>query len=190
MDVPTDVRLNRQITAFDTESEVQGKLILSALRRLSSYSIVPLLARHDLDKVEPEVWYPFQMWLNIVSDISTNGLARCDTLSLGSAVAEALPLPAEFDKMTFTSALKEMAHIYQTVHRGGNCGHITALEGATREIRFETCTPYPDDFIYGLILGMARRFAPNSIHFTAKFDDDTLRRDQGGQRTVVSVVRV
>jgi len=187
MNIVYDLREKQQFVSFDAESEVKGRLILSAVRRLSSYNIMPLLMRHGLDKVEPEVWYPFQTWLNILNDISANGSTVFDYISLGIAVAELIPFPPEFSRMAFGNVLKAAAHLYELDHRGGNFGKLTAVDAALHEVQFDTCTPYPDDYLYGMIIGIARNYVPYGMHFIVKYDEDILRRDKGGERTCISV---
>ncbi len=47
--------------------------------------------------------------------------------------------------------------------------------------------PYPDDLVYGVVFGFARRLLPPDVYFTVYYDAALPRRDEGGIETVIHV---
>jgi hypothetical protein len=176
--------------AFDPDSEVVGSSILAFIQCSRYENIAPHLEKHGLTDVDPKGWYPVQTWLDTLRDIAEHGGGMdtmFDFVSIGMKLSEVVPLPPEYDHLPFYEALMATgARGYQFNHRG-DVGEQRVELVDDHRLRVTIRTPYPDDLFYGFYYGLVRRYMPAGIEFTVAYDDSTLRRDQGGEATVLYI---
>jgi len=176
-------------TVFDPQSQVIGQSMLAFIQCVNSDEILPFLQRRGFDRIEPDQWYPLQDWLNVFGDISTQGgNAMFDFVSIGMKISELALLPPQIFQMPFEQAFPQFgAAGYQMNHRG-NVGEVSTELVSPGHLRTTLRTPYPDDFLYGIQYGAARRFLPQNQQFTLEYDHSLPTRDQGGEITVLHLI--
>jgi len=86
------------------------------------------------------------------------------------------------------AALQSIDVAYQMNHRGGEIGDYRAIVINDHNVDLICNNPYPDDFDYGIIYGMARRFCPKDLQFTVYHDNDAPCRKTGGDSCTYHVV--
>jgi hypothetical protein len=167
-----------RLIAFDPDAQVIGQAILGAIRCPQGDEILPILKAHGLDNVEPAEWYPHQVWLDFLRDVAQQGgqNATSNLVAIGMGVAETAPEAVE--SFTLETALLSMNVTYQMSHRGEAGGFVVTVVDE-RHIQIVDYSPYPDDFTYGFLYALARRFRPSGARFAVIHDDAAPCRKKG-----------
>lgn len=173
-------------TSFDPNAEIIGQNLMAFINCVQHESIAPILDKHNLANIEAENWYPLQAWLDVLSDISEQGSAMFDFVSIGMAISESAVLPPEVDQLPFEVFILGLNDAYQMQHRNGDVGSIEVEKVEDRHVKITVQVPYPDDLEYGAAYGFARRFL-GGTHFTVKYDKDQTPREKGGEDTVIHI---
>lgn len=172
--------LMEQLTAYDQNAEVIGQAMLGFIQCTNKDAIAPLLHEQGLDHIEPDQWYPLQPYLNVFKDIISRGdNAMFNLISVGSKVSEIAPLPPEMNSIQ--TALMMVNAGYQLNHRNGNVGTMTPQVVSDREILVVDTSCYPDDFMYGVLFGLARRFRAPQDNLVVRHVPDAPCRKHGGE---------
>jgi len=175
---------------FDPKAEVNGYSMLGFIQCLRKEEIRPYLMKHGLAEIDPAGWYPVQAWLDVMSDLAEDRpkQALFDFVAAGMKVAETTRFPSEFNSLPLPKIFEIGNENYRAVqHRGGDAGEIILEIVRSTHLIQKLRTPYPDDVWYGLFHGICRRFLPPGIRFALHYDEDTLRRDQGGEWTLIHI---
>lgn len=174
-------------TVFDTRSEIIGRVFLSAVECINNAETAPALKQLGLTDVQADQWYPMQLWLDFLKVISEQPNTMFNFVSLGIETIQNLDFPPVFDTMPLQDVLQSVPQGYEMDHRGGDYGSVKAELFGSNQLRYVLRTPYPDDYFYGVTYGLVRRFAPPNTNFTVEYDNSVVRRDQGGDKTVINV---
>jgi hypothetical protein len=177
----------KKYQAFGPDAEVYGQAMLAFTQSIHYTSLQPILARHNVAKIDPQHWYPQQIWLDVFNDIQTSDHSTSSFVSIGMKIAEtALPqLPPE---LPFTELMLRFGEIsYRAHNRGADIGYIDARVQNDQHITMFDCTPYPDEFVYGAYFGMAKRFLPAVRRMSVYYDEELPRRETGGKSTIVHI---
>lgn len=175
-----------QFVSFDPNVEVYGASMLSVIEGLGEDARV-LLAKHGLDNIKPEEWYPLQPYLNFYKDIATARFnAALNLVRIGSKVPEKAVFPPGIDSLQ--SALLMLDEAYHMNHRGGEIGHYTAKVIRDRQIDIIVNTPFPCDLDFGIVQGLARRFAPPNSNLAVFHDHMAPCRKKGGECCIYHVI--
>ncbi len=165
-------------TAFDPETEVIGQAMLALVECVNKDHILPILRRHGLEHIEPDRWYPQQLWLDVFRDVASNtSSALFDLVAIGIKFVETARFPEGIDSIE--EALIAVNDSYQMNHRGGYAGEMSVVIMGPRHVQVIDHTPYADDFTYGVIYALARRFRPEGTYPTIRHDDTAPCRKRG-----------
>jgi hypothetical protein len=176
-----------QFLSFDPNVEIIGQNVLGFIECSNQDSIRPLLKQHGLTDVKPDQWYPLQLWLDILSDISNQSGAMQDFVSIGVKIAETAVYPPQFANLSFEEILMQSNTTYQLQHRNGYAGEQTTEKLGDKHLLLTMKTPYPDDLAYGVVWGQARHFLPRGTQFTIQYDTSEPRGDEGGEYTRLDI---
>jgi hypothetical protein len=166
-----------QFVAFDPNVEVRGETMLSTIASLGE-QIRPVLAKHGLAVIEPEKWYPQQTWLDVLREVAAAKFnAMFDLVSIGMHIPENAAFPPDIDSIP--AALASIDVAYHMNHRNGEIGEYRFVGVNDKQIDMICRNPYPDDFDYGIIYSMARRFRTAGSHFVVRHDDHAPCRKKG-----------
>ncbi len=174
-------------TVFDSANQTSGAAMLSFIESINIDRIRPFLEKHGLTNIDPDKWYPLQQWLDVLSDISEQGGAMFDFVSIGMKIIETAKFPPEFEALAFEQAVMAIDDLYHANARGGDIGEYTVEQVGEKQIEVTCRIPFPDDVAYGQLYGMARRMLPKGSHPTVRYDEDIPRREKGGERTIMHV---
>lgn len=175
-------------TVFHPDHESRGQTLIDLANAIGAEQFLPILEKYGLTNIDPESWYPQQDLLNALSEISEHEGSMFDLVSIGMRQAESAPMPPNFDSLPIIEILKAASAAYALTDRGTDPGEIRCEVVDDHHVRVITRTPDPDDYLYGVTYGYMRRFAkPRGITFTVSYDLETLRREQGGQYTIMHV---
>jgi len=144
-------------TLQSSHIEVMGWQIRALVEATPEIALTTLPADYALGSISGYEWYRLTWWLQLLKDITTQ--TTLDMFLLGMRAAERLSLPPWIDNIS--AALLEVEDLYRRAHRGGEIGEVFGRVVHGRHIRFSVRTPYPEDFIAGLVWGIAQRYAPH-----------------------------
>lgn len=170
--------------AFSADAEVCGKVMLAVIEAVQFKYLKWILEKHGINHIEPEKWYPQQVWLDIFHDITRlDDSISSHLIGIGIKIAEMIVSDLPFEKL-----MQRLDEFYYTAyHRGKNIGFIDSQLLGSKHVRVIDRTPYPDAMVYGLCYGLARRFLPKGKPFTVRYDEAEPRRENGGILTVVHI---
>ncbi|CAA6827793.1 MAG: Unknown protein [uncultured Aureispira sp.] len=145
---------------FATDALVLGKILLSSIKGLPSFSqkkILKILEKEGLKQLGLDTWYPLKSSLacyaQIAEDFGPNTI-----FDLGKSVPEHAQFPLDIDSIE--NALDSIDATYKLSHKGGYIGFYKMIshdvEG--KKIIMQCYNPYPCDFDRGLLTAMARKF--------------------------------
>ena len=174
--------------AFGPDAEVLGQAMLAFVNSTRSETIHPLLEYHQLLDIEPDAWYPQQVWLDVFSDLANSGNAMFDLVSVGMQMIRAVDIPMEMRDLSFSQVVMYVVDAVNAFNRGDDAGVISCERVDPSHIRIIACMPYPDDFLYGTFYGVAQEFLPLSSNFSVHYDDKIPCRERGGEATVIHVI--
>jgi hypothetical protein len=172
----------------DPNLEIPGRVAHALLESINRDNYLHILERHGLSDINENSWYRLQGLLNVLNDMNEQGGAMMDFVSIGLAAATNSILPPELQDLPLDKFLPAYAQYYQQVNRKGDPGEIRVETRAHNHVVLTLLDiPFPDDLMYGLFYGYARRFARPGMHFTVKYDDEITRRGLGGEYTVIHI---
>jgi hypothetical protein len=129
-------------------------------------------------------------WLSMFGDlISQKGNALLDLVSVGQLAVESdTTLTKLLERALATEQSGLASYSRPPAHNNGHGTNwvVDAVEDG--HVQITTATPYPDDLLFGVFYGMARRFLPPDTPFTVRFDDAVPTRDRGGEVTIIHIV--
>lgn len=175
--------------AFDPETKVLGKVMMAFINCMNADDIKPILVEKGLSEIDPQGWYPQQLWLDVLNALGDkDGTAvMYDFVSIGMKVGELAPYPPGYEDASYIEAVSLHDKLYQNSHQGGYPGKYEVEQLGERHVQVTTHLPYPDDMIYGSLYAEAQRFLPEGSHPIVQYDPDHVRRDQGGEKTVFQI---
>lgn len=167
--------------------EVRGASMLAFVKSAREENIQTILERHGLDNIDPDRWYPLETWLDVFNDIAEAGSMEAvfNLVGIGISTIDTAVLPPDFDILPFNEVIMRTDEVYSLNTRGENRGEYSCELVGDRHIRMIITAPYPDDYHYGIIYGLARRFLPRGTGFTVYYDLYEPRREQGGEATII-----
>ena len=167
--------------------EVIGASVLSFVENVQSNEIHPYLEKYGLTDIDPHKWYPLQDWLNVINDMAEKENLSSTLVAIGMKIYQTIELPPEVENSTFAEILMGWDNAYQAQHRGGDVGEVLVEPLEDNHYKATINIPYPSDMIYGVAYGMGRRFLPDGTHFVVKYDPDSPRWEDGGDKTVLHI---
>lgn len=167
--------------------EVIGVAVRAFTEHVTVDEMKGLLKKHGLENIGDDEWYQMLNLLDLLNELTETSNWSENYVAMGMKRAEVAKMPPEAANMTFGQFLMNWNKIYQLQHRNGDVGQLQAEKLTDTHFKVTFDIIYPDDFIYGVAYGMARRFLPNQTKFVIKYDDSVLQMDKGGKETVLDI---
>ncbi|MFP4321828.1 MAG: hypothetical protein ACLFTK_05175 [Anaerolineales bacterium] len=175
------------IEALGPDAEVLGGAINGFVGAVNSENIIPYLEQVGMTHIDPDAWYPKQMYIDLWNIILQDShSSMMDFVSIGMTIAETA-WPAELDGQPFEDILLGWGEQFDVVNRGEDRGYVRPEKLGPNAYALAIRTPDPDDLHYGIVYGVCKRFLPHGVHFKVAYDDATPRRDFGGDETVILI---
>ena len=173
----------------DPAIELNGHSTNAFLSSLFTDQFMPLLEKHGFAEIDTADWYPLNNVLAVLSEIQEGDNVTSTFVSIGMAAAQNAPLPAEVQALSPVQFVKLYEQLYPTRHRNGSPGSITVeiINDETASITLDKDVPYPDDVMYGVIHGYARKLTPEGKISILRYDDTQKRRELGGSETTMQL---
>ncbi len=169
-----------QYKAYSTNVEVNGETVLSVVNGMGAMKAMAkgILETKGIRDPKPGQWFKQQAWLDAFKQISSS--VGPNTLSqIGQKIPENAQFPPSID--TVEKALNALDVAYHMNHRGGEIGHYSYKADGPDKGTLECANPYPCDFDRGLIVSLAKRFAPKGRIVKVTHDDSKPRRKKGDE---------
>jgi|GEM_PF-816482 len=167
------------------DTEMKGQMMIDFEQAAGSEEFLPILKRHNLDNLNPDEWYSAQRWLDVLQDIASAGFMNL--VSIGMQQVENAEWPDEFYEMSIADVLRETNGIYQGLYRGTDIGEIAVEVINDTHLKVILRIFEPDDLWYGNIYQIVKKFNSTDLAFSIAYDEDALRRDEGGEKTIIHV---
>ncbi len=178
------------LTAFDPDTEVSGQAMLALIECVVADEITPILQKHhiDRDSLKPEDWYPLQRWLDVLSDIMAQKdfQSTLNLVDIGRTYAQTAYLPDDINSLE--DALIAINDTHQLNHRNGYAGEMMMIIMGPGHLQVVDHTPYPENFTYGMIYGLAHRFRGKDVIPIVRHDDEQPCRKQGDDSCTFDVI--
>lgn len=172
---------------FHPDHEFLGQVVLNLQSALGSGRVHEVFVKHGLGDVDPQAWYPVQLWFDAVNEIANDPAAMMDFVGLGMKSVENAKITPEVRAMPVGEFLQGSARTYPQFNRGTDIGEIRGELVDEQHVKMIVRAPHPDDFWYGAYYGLMRQLLPSGVLFTVYYDPDIPRRDEGGEITVIHI---
>jgi hypothetical protein len=165
-------------TAGTPQAEVIGIAVIAFAENAEADVIKPVLEKHGLGEIDPDAWYPHQLWLDVLHEVEDTfgGGATMALVAFGRQVVATAVMPPEI------KTIPDVLHALHAIHHA-NLRNIPQEEGyqikqvSDNHYIVYHNTPDPEDAIYGFLWGLVARFkAPDEMFAVRKINND--RPDQ------------
>ena len=171
-----------EFQVYNPHTKVKGQVMLDNIRAIGRRA-QPIVAKYGADKLDPNEWYPQQTWLDILRELSHDGVL--DLMALGNRLAENFRMPD--GEYSVPKLLNYMDEDYQKSHRNVGPVHFTIEVLGPRAVRIIDNSPYPDDLQFGLIFGLLDRLMPLDANLKVRYDRSLPCRSNGADETAYVV---
>ena len=167
----------------EPDTEITGQAITAFGQKVRGVS--PLLKKHDLVELKTDEWYPLQNWVNVLNDLSKHNDGLTNYFAMGMEDAKTAFLPA--GDLSLSAFLEQWGAIFLMHHRGTNVGSIDTTKIDEKHYQMTCIVTYPDDYMYGIAHGLAKRLLPMGTYYKVWFDKAVQPLDKGGTETVIHI---
>jgi hypothetical protein len=147
--------------AYSPHVEVFGQTVGCFIYGIPGYEayMAELLQRNGIPDLQPDHWYPQQLWLNAFREVSKN-FGPNTLFTLGKSIPSHAAFRLEFTDLE--AALQAVDKVFQLNHRNGytGCYRLSEFDALNKEAVMECKSPYPPDFERGVLVGMVRKYKP------------------------------
>lgn len=158
-----------EFVAGSPDAQVIGQTMASFLENVQADVMQPTLAKFDIEKIDPEKWYPHQLWMDVLKELkqTLGGNAQSAFVAFGRGVVEKAVMPPELE------TIPDVLNALHAIHHA-NLQNIPEDEGyfiekvAEKHYRVYENTPNPSDVIYGFIWGVCARFRGKGERFVVE----------------------
>ncbi|MEO1440101.1 MAG: hypothetical protein AAFV33_06830 [Chloroflexota bacterium] len=173
---------------FDPAVEVHGQPMQTFVECISKSEVAPILNDLGIDGINPEKWYPQQLWLDIFNRLTAKQQAFLTFVDIGMRTIELTRYPDEVKNIPFVDFMVHGANqTHQHNHRGGDAGEYQVSLAGDNHIVVKARVAYPDDFVYGCYYQLTKQFKPEDTDFLVKYDENEPKREDGGEYTVIHI---
>ena len=167
--------------------EVIGTAMIGVLKNVQTETMLSVIKEYGYDDIDPEQWYSAQAWSNFLYTIQNQSNGTTNLVAIGQAIVEGTVMPPGFDDASFPVMLKMWNDHYEANHRGDIIGNIVVEEINLKHYAVNCTTLYPDNLLYGMAHGFARRSLAKGQPYKIWYDEKSSRRDDGGDYTRIHI---
>jgi len=156
----------KRVKQFQTspKTELKGHILLGWLNNQLAEYTQPRLAAHGVEEVDPDAWYPAQMFLDIMREVvESNENVTTVLVAVGKSVAENMPV-GDF------SSMDDFKNFIEGMHRGPSARYAPAHENIflieeDGQHFVLNNTPMSNDILYGFIWELLRRNPIGGVNY-------------------------
>jgi hypothetical protein len=166
--------------AYSPRVEVNGQTVLAVVNGMGAMKTMALkiLAEADIVNPKPNQWYSQQKWLDAFKVIAEE-IGPMTLFKIGNSIPKNADFPSGVKDIHV--ALQAIDVAYKSNHRGGEIGYYKYIKIGEHRVMMECKNPYPSDFDRGIIVAMAREFAPVRTLPSVSLDITRPSRKTGGE---------
>jgi len=168
----------------DPTVEIHGSAVQAFTKCLNSPNFQSIFNKHGLVPIDVENWYQLQNLLDTLDEINEQTRGNTDMVEVGIVASKANPIPEEMLNLSPFEFFKYYEQNYLSRHRNGDPGAIHTQQIDENHITITLDAAYPDDLMYGVFYGFAKRLFPKGHPFTIKYDATQPRKETGGPTTI------
>lgn len=144
---------------FTPQLEVNSLLTQAVLEVHGNQKLEHTFYKQGIAEDKTNAWYNIQSYINILQEISSNS-GPFGLFKLGKYIGQELEFPEHIQSLE--EALNVLEDVFGQLHRNGEVGNYTLIkfDEFQKEAIIECKNPYPCYFDRGLLIKVARRFAP------------------------------
>jgi hypothetical protein len=155
---------------------VSGTTTLSFVENVGSGEFEDLIAKHNLNNIDTEKWYPVQQVFDLFNDMTerAGGIGQV-FVAMGMKIAEQSDFPPELkQELTLIGILEGWQEHYAVNHRGADLPPVTTkkLGDSHYQLVLRPDHLYPYDLVYGMAYGFCKLLLPKGTKFVVKYADD------------------
>jgi len=185
------VNTTTRYKAFDPSTEIIGKSVMALTTSIVHDEIQEILAKHNLDRIDPDAWYRVQDVLDVYNDLAVQGGDPSQyfrQIGMAAGVLTLQGLPPEMKGIPLEQFLNIYSNLYQVRHQGeGDKGSVKVEKPDADTIIVRLRVPYPDDVFYGMMYAFAQQFRLEGKNFSVKYMPGVPRLEEGGEETVLLI---
>lgn len=172
--------------SYDAKVEVNGESVISFLDGVGTYAPSAQKMLNDNGIIDPKAgkWYSQQSYLNGFKAIAEK-TGPTVLKNIGKSVPEHAKWPPQVNSIE--TGLGSIDIAYHMNHRNGFIGNYKMTKNGPKSISVVCNNPYPDNFDFGLIESVARKFSQPGERVRVKIDENSPQRDKGADSTTYMV---
>ena len=159
----------KKYVAPNPEARILGAAMTAFEQSSERETFLDVLKKYNLDKIDPEVWYPEQLALDIQKEIKSGPGAMQALVSIGMVVTTTALFPPihSLEDAVMAFAIGYPMN-FRNIDRTEDISAKTVEEG---KIKVVNHSPLSDDLVYGFVYGLINRFKPAGSSPTVEFED-------------------
>jgi len=169
------------------QAEMKGFLVLASLNTIRKEELGPMLEKAKT--FQPDQWYlvsEVREMLEAIVKWRASLESMFDLVSLGSSVTQTIPLPPDWT--TLETALVNYGSYQKPHYRNTGLDWLIKTEVIDKKnLKVHFRMNFPDNFMYGWVVGFAKRLLPPNTSYKVYFDPEVIPADAGGDETIVWV---
>ncbi len=164
-----------QFVPFDENVEVLGGVVLSITKSIDvifEEQMLEILKMFGISDIKADAWYSLENLLKALKYISDE-IGPNTLFAIGKGIPNNAKFPEEIKDLEHAMNIIDVA--YHMNHRGGEIGYYKVVEFSweSKQAIIECKNPYPHYFDKGLLISMARKYAPENAGFIEIYVDDS-----------------
>lgn len=138
-------------------TEVQGKMLLALIENINYASISATVEQFGLAQINPDQWYPLQTLIDTHNTLAHQPNAQSNMVAIGVKAAETAVLPPHID--SFKKLLEGYDYAYRVNYRNLPADNRYDVQFTGEDEAIVTnYTHNPNEIVYGVLWGFAKRF--------------------------------
>jgi hypothetical protein len=157
-----------KLVASTPNAEIIGQAMLGFINNLRYDDLIPLLQQYGVDKIDPDRWYPQQIFLDIYRDMQNGKINSSENMvAIAVKIVETAVFPPGINSVE--TMIQAMSMIYKA-----NIRNVPETEGYWGEIVgpghaiVKDNSPYLPDSTYGFLWALVKRFRPEGSKFVVR----------------------
>jgi hypothetical protein len=157
-----------KLVASTPNAEIIGQAMLGIVNNLRHDELLPLLTQYGVEKIDPERWYPQQIFLDIYRDMQDGKINSSENMvAIAVKIVETAVFPPGINSVE--TMIQAISMIYKS-----NIRNVPETEGYWGEIVgpghavVKDNSPYLPDSTYGFIWALVKRFRPEGSQFVVR----------------------
>jgi hypothetical protein len=172
--------------AYEKATEVSGEAVVSLIQGTGVWapSAKKMMSENGITDPKPGQWYSQQAYLNGFKTVAQK-TGPAVLRNIGRSIPERAKWPPDVNSIE--AGLRSVNVANHMNHRNGKSGEYNFTKINPRSALMVCDTPYPDNFDFGLIETVAKKFSKAGDNVMVRIDETKPQRDKGAESTTYIV---